>query len=137
MSNDIKHLKKYIKFIPDYANELIEKHFPGGLTLIFEKSDICPKEITSGGDTIGIRIPNSKDFSTLVNKIDGCVLATTSCNLSDEKPVKNFNEAKEKFANVAEIIEPIEDIENENLPSTVVLCEKEGYKVLRQGVIKL
>jgi tRNA A37 threonylcarbamoyladenosine synthetase subunit TsaC/SUA5/YrdC len=23
------------------------------------------------------------------------------------------------------------------LPSTVVLCEKDGYKILRQGVVKL
>ena len=137
MSDNFESLKKYIKFIPNYAYELIEKHLPGGLTLIFEKSDLCPKSITSNSNTIGIRIPNSVDYFKLVENIEGRVLATTSCNISTEAPVKNYTEACEKFSSVAKIIKPIEDSENENLPSTVVLCEKDGYKILRQGVVKL
>ena len=137
MSDSFENLKKYIKNIPNYAYELIEKHLPGGLTLIFDKSDLCPNEITSNGDTIGVRIPNSEDFFKLVEKIEGRVLATTSCNLSDENPVKNYLEACEKFSNVATIVKPIKDTENENTPSTVILCQKDGYKILRQGVIKL
>ena len=137
MSNSFENLQKYVKNIPDYAFELIEKHLPGGLTLIFEKSNMCPKEITSGGNTIGIRIPNSEDFFELVEKIDGKVLATTSCNLSDEEPVKNYFEACEKFFDVATIVKPLNDFENENSPSTVILCQKDGYKILRQGVVEL
>lgn len=137
MSDDFEFLKKYIKEVPDYAYELIKKYLPGALTLIFEKSEICPPNITSGGNTIGIRIPNSVDFFNLIKKIDGRVLATTSCNLSNEEPVKNYSEAKEKFGNLATIIKPIEDVCCENIPSTVVLCNKNGYQVLRQGKIIL
>lgn len=137
MSDDFRHLKKYIKFIPDYANDLIEKHLPGALTLIFEKSDLCPNFITSNGDTVGIRIPDSEDFRKIISQIDGKVLATTSCNVSNEEPVMNYKEACNKFGNFATIIEPIKDEENENVPSTVILCEKESYKILRQGAIKL
>ena len=137
MSNSLEPLKKYVKFIPEYAKDLIEKFLPGGLTLIFEKSDLCSSSITSGKNTVGIRIPDSKDFSSLVEKIDGKVLATTSCNLSNEEPVKNYKEAKEKFSSLDTVLEPLDDFENENLPSTVILCEKDGYKVLRRGAIKL
>lgn len=137
MSNDFSHLEKYIKVIPEYAKELIKKHLPGALTLIFEKSDICPNEITIGTNTIGVRIPNSKDFSNLINNLDIKVLATTSCNVSGENPVETYFEAKEKFFDVATIIEPIEDIKNENIPSTVILCLENEYKILRQGALKL
>lgn len=137
MSNNFSHLKKYIKSIPNYAYDLIEKYLPGGLTLIFEKSECCPFEITSGNDTVGIRIPDSADFSNLIDKLDIKVLATTSCNISSEPPVKNYNEALEKFEGLATIIKPIEDSENKNLPSTVILCKDNTYKVLRQGEIKL
>ena len=137
MSDNFDSLKKYIKEIPEYAYELIQKHLPGALTLIFEKSDYCPYEITSGGQTIGVRIPNSSDFSLLVEQIEGRVLATTSCNLSNEAPVKNYNEAKEKFSNIATIVPPINDEENENIPSTVVLCKIDGYQILRQGKLIL
>ena len=137
MSDSLEPLKKYIKYIPDYAYELIEKYLPGGLTLIFEKSELCPFEITSNNNTIGIRIPKSEDFCALVSEIDGRVLATTSCNISLEPPVQNYKEACEKFSKVATIIKPINDTINENLPSTVILCNNDTYEVLRLGAIKL
>lgn len=137
MSDNVESLKKYIKFIPNYANDLIEKYLPGALTLIFEKSEICPNFITSNGDTIGIRIPDSEDFRKIIANVKDRVLATTSCNVAGENPVMNYAEAKEKFEQVATIIKPIEDIENENIPSTVILCQKDGFKILRQGVIEL
>ncbi len=137
MSYDFENLKKYIKKIPPYAFLLIEKHLPGGLTLIFEKSDFCPGEITSNCKTVGIRIPNSPDFFALAKKIEGGVLATTSCNVSAEPPVKNYFEALEKFSSCAKIIKPIENSENENIPSTVILCLDDGYKILRQGAVNL
>ncbi len=137
MSNNFSNLKKYIKNVPNYAQELIKKYLPGGLTLIFEKSDVCPDFITSGNNTIGIRIPDSNDFSKLIDELDIKALATTSCNVSSEDPVGCFGEAKEKFSNCATIIKPINDDKNENIPSTVILCEDSTYKVLRQGKIKL
>ena len=137
MSNDFKHIEKYIKNIPQYANQLIEKYLPGGLTLIFEKSELCSDKITSGNNTVGIRIPNSPDFSKIINSLDNKILATTSCNLSNEPPVKNYKEAEEKFSACATIIKPIDDTENENIPSTVILLESKNYKILRQGAIKL
>lgn len=134
MSHDFECLKKYIKFIPDYANNLIEKYLPGGLTLIFEKTELVSNEITKTS-TVGIRIPNSEDFCNLTKKIEGGVLATTSCNVAGEAPVEGYLEACQKFEKFATIIKPIEDTKNENVPSTVLLCEKENYKILRQGKV--
>lgn len=136
MSNSFEHIEKYIKNVPNYAYELIEKYLPGGLTLIFEKSNLCSDLITPL-NTVGIRIPNSKDFFDLVNKIEGKVLATTSCNVSGQAPVLNYDEAMKKFSNLATIIKPYEDKITNSLPSTVILCENENYKVLRQGAVKL
>lgn len=137
MSDNFDSLEKYIKFIPNYAYKIIEKYLPGALTLIFEKSEICPDFVTSNGDTIGVRIPDSEDFRKIISKVDGKVLATTSCNVAGEQPVMTYFEANEKFGDVATIIKPIDDSENQNIPSTVILCEKESYKILRQGAIEL
>ena len=137
MSDDFSNLEKYIKKIPPYAKDLIEKYLPGALTLIFEKSDLCPCYITSNGSTVGVRVPNSDEFRKAVLKSKNRVLATTSCNLSGQAPVKNYSQACELFSSIATIVEPINDLENENLPSTVVLCLDDGYKVLRQGAVEL
>jgi len=136
MSYALEPLMKYIEYIPSYAVELIEKYLPGGLTLIFKKSKFCPDYITQY-ETIGIRIPDSPDFLNLVKNISGGVLATTSCNVSSEPPVQNYAEAKEKFSNYAEIIKPLDDKITQNLPSTVVLCDDDEFKILRQGAIKI
>lgn len=137
MSDNFSSLEKYIKDVPNYAYDLISKYLPGGLTLIFKKSSLCPDFITSNQETVGIRIPDSEDFRNLIKNINIDVLATTSCNISSEPPVKNYIQAREKFSNVATIIKPIKDIEHENNPSTVILCKEKDYKILRQGSVKL
>lgn len=136
MSDDFKPLKRYIKNVPDYAYDLIKKHLPGGLTLIFEKSEYCSALITPF-NTVGVRIPKSIDFFNLVKKVEGRVLATTSCNVSGQNPVLNYNEAKDKFKNTATIIKPYEDNITNSLPSTVIICENNNYKILREGAVKL
>ena len=136
MSSDFKYLEKYIKNVPPYAFDLIKKYLPGGLTLIFEKSALCPDIISCSNPTIGIRIPNSPDFFKIIEKSNCKVLATTSCNISGEKPVEDYLQAL-KFKDVATIVPPIEDTKNKNIPSTVILCEEKSYKILRQGAINL
>lgn len=135
MSSKLEYLTPFVKSMPNYANFLIERYFPGALTLIFEKSDICPSYVTSGFSTVGIRIPNHKGFYGIAENFEGHVLATTSLNLSNMPPVKNYNEAKELFKDKITVIEP----DNSNKPiqkaSTVVLCTGDEPKVLRQGEI--
>lgn len=137
MSSNMEYLKKYIQHIPNYADGLIQKYLPGGLTLIFKKSNLLNPKVCAHGETIGIRIPKSEDFFNLIDKIDSKVLATTSCNLSTQPPVRNYSEAYNKFSNCATIIAPINDTQSENTPSTVILCEEKNYKILRQGAVKL
>ena len=137
MSDEYDSIKKYIDYIPDYAHDIMEEHLPGALTLIFKKSFLCPDYITAGGNTIGIRIPDSEDFRNIIANIPEGALATTSCNIAGEPPVLNYKEAKEKFGHCATIIKPIEDTESENIPSTVILCKENKYEILRQGAVTL
>src|SRR5574344_1496275 len=107
MSDEIEFLYPYIKNIPLIAIELIKKHFPGALTLIFEKSDLTPDFVTSGFNTVGIRLPNHKKFKEICTQIDGHVLATTSANLSNEPPALTFKEAKKTIGKEVDLV--IED----------------------------
>lgn len=135
MSSKLEYLLPYVKTIPPYAKELISKYFPGALTLIFEKSEICPYSITSGLSTVGIRIPNHKGFYGIAENFEDCVLATTSLNLSNTPPVKNYNEAFNNFGNQIKIIKPDSSSKMEGHASTVVLCTGDKPIVLRQGTI--
>ena len=68
----------------------------------------------------------------MLSNIDNSV-SFTALNLKFPQNCKGHK----KLQNVAKIIEPIVDTTNENLPSTVILCNKDGYKILRQGAIVL
>ena len=119
----------------EQENILINKFFPGGLTLIFEKSEICPYSITSNKETIGIRIPNHKGFWNLVENVEGYVLATTSLNRSNYPPVKDYIEADKMFGDTIKIINPDKENPPKGVASTVVLCTGKEPEVLRQGEI--
>ncbi len=137
MSNDIENLLPYVKTVPKKANQLIKNHFPGALTLIFEKTEKTPPTITSGNNTVGIRVPNNEFFKRLCEVIDGHVLATTSANLSSQPSAKNYEEAKNFIGEFVDYTFEDYGFEAKGLESTVALALNDEIKILRQGAVKI
>lgn len=133
MSDDVKHLMKYVKPLSKKANELVEKHFPGALTLVVEKSENTPDYITSEMPTVGIRVPNNKVFAEICKSIDGHVLATTSANLSSFPPALTYEQAVEYIGDKVDLV--VEDYgeKAQGHASTVVGVLSDGIKIFRQG----
>ena len=88
MSNEIYNLLDYVKPIPKIGHILIKKYFPGALTIVTDKSEKTPDYITSGMQTVGIRVPDNEVFKRICEIIPGHVLATTSANLSQQKHIR-------------------------------------------------
>lgn len=137
MSNNVENLKPFVKSVGKKADELIKKYFPGALTLVLEKSEKTPDFITSGFDTVGIRVPDNAVFKEICESINGHVLATTSANLSHEPSAKTYAQAVENMGGKVNLI--IEDFGcvAKGLESTVVLVSGDEVKIFRQGVIHL
>ncbi len=55
---DMKDLPKIVTEIPEAAQKVAEKYWPGPLTMIFQKSDIVPHGTTGGLDTVAVRMPD-------------------------------------------------------------------------------
>lgn len=137
MSDDTENLKPYVKNIPNKAQELIDAYFPGALTVILEKSDKTPLYMTSGKNTVGIRVPDNEFFKLLCSLTDGHVLATTSANLSNQPSSKTYEEAKASIGELADIVFEDYGCSCAGRESTVVIADDNNYKVLRQGSIIL
>ena len=136
MSDKVEYLRPFIKNVSQRALNAAKQYFPGALTLIFEHSDKTPKTITSGLDTVGIRLPDSKTFQKLCAIIDGHVLATTSANLSGEAPAMSYEEAVEKVGfSVDLVIKPYGETAS-GVASTVAMITDNETKIFRQGNIK-
>ena len=138
MSDDIYPLFDYVKQpIEKQAQILIKKHFPGALTLVLEKSENTPDYITSGMNTVGIRVPNNETFAKICQSIDGRVLATTSANLSGENPALTFEEALRYIGDKADIVIPDYGCVAKGKASTVVGFNDNETVIFRQGEIQL
>lgn len=137
MSNKIEHLKKFVKPFNNKTEELIEKYFPGALTLVLEKNEYTPDFMTSNMNTVGIRIPDNEIFQEICSFIPEFTLATTSANLSSQPAALTFEEAKKYIGNEVDLI--IEDygFEAKGVASTVLLVAENEIKILRQGAIEL
>lgn len=137
MSNEIYHLLDYVKPIPKVGQKLIKKYFPGALTIVTDKSEKTPDYITSGMQTVGIRIPDNEVFRQICEIIPGHVLATTSANLSHQPSAKTYSQALENMTGLADLI--IEDYGYcaKGLESTVAGVMNEELRIFRQGAINI
>lgn len=135
MSNEVYNLLDYVKPIPKTGQKLIKKYFPGALTVVTYKSDKTPDYITSGMETVGIRVPDNDVFKKICEIIPGHVLATTSANLSHQPSAKTYQQALENMEGLADLI--IEDYGciAKGLESTVAGVMNDELRIFRQGAI--
>lgn len=77
----IEDIFPLVESIPQKVYPVIEKFWPGPLTLIFEKSDIVPHEISAGLSTVAVRMPSHPIAVKLIDEA-GIPIAAPSANLS-------------------------------------------------------
>lgn len=135
MSNEVYNLLDYVKPIPKVGQKLIKKYFPGALTIVTDKSDKTPDYITSGMQTVGIRVPNNEIFIQICETVPGHVLATTSANLSNQPSAKTYEQAIENMTGLADLILEDYGYSAKGLESTVVGVMNEELRIFRQGAI--
>ena len=75
----LEQLDKLAKDIPKKARLLAETFWPGSLTLVLKKQSSVPDLVTSGKDSVAIRIPNHATALALLEKLN-FPLAAPSAN---------------------------------------------------------
>lgn len=127
-----KDINKYVENINEQTKKLIDKYWPGALTLIFKKNSLISDYVTSNLDTVGLRMPNSKIALQILNKFG--LMATTSINISGMKPLNTIEDIKNNFSDYIDYLVIDQEI-NSNVSSTVVDVSNNEIKILRQGDI--
>lgn len=128
---DLKQIKQ-IAYINSLEKKVIEKFMPGALTIILKAKKKVAE--TTGFETIGVRIPNSKIAQRILIK-NGPML-TTSVNESEEIPLNDFEEIKMKYGEFVDEIYPTDE-KSSNQASTVFSFLEGVPKILREGEITL
>jgi L-threonylcarbamoyladenylate synthase len=79
--SDRKSLSAIVKSIPENALILMDKFWPGPLTIILKKSPGIPRIITAGLDSVAVRMPAHPIALALINE-SGLPVAAPSANIS-------------------------------------------------------
>lgn len=126
-------LNKLSSEVPETAQKLIEKFWPGPLTLVVKKANNIPDVVTAGLATVAVRMPNHPVALRLI-ELAGMPIAAPSANLSG-KPSPTTAQAVQEDLDGK--IEAIIDAGSTNvgLESTVVDCSCEVPEILRPGGI--
>ena len=113
------------------ALALLEQFTPGPLSVIVRKKNIVPSEVTSGGDTVGLRFP-SHPFFLALSREAGVPIAATSANRSGASSAKDGSTAA--FTDQADVIVD-GGVCAYSVESTIVTLVGEAPKLLREGAI--
>lgn len=130
--SDKSQVAKYTDFVSNYANELIEKYWPGPITLLFRAKDELNSLLVGEEKKIGLRICNHPIASFLSSNLPYGIVST-SANKSGEAPITSAKEARELFGPKIDFV--VEGYSGGKISSSVVDCTGEYPILVRKGVV--
>ena len=131
---NLKHLDLLVSSIPPLAQKLIEKYWPGPLTLILPAKEGLPEEITSN-KTVAVRMPGAS-FALDLIKNSPFPITATSANISGF-PAASDIETVIKYFEKSDITLFIDGGKLRGIPSTIVDVSVTPPKIIRKGAIDI
>lgn len=129
--SDVEVLQR-VAVATERVTPLIQRFWPGGLTLVLPKTDAVPA-VVSPGPTVGVRIP-ALSLARAIIRAAGGVLAVTSANLSGRPAALTAHEATEQLSGRVDLV-----VDGGRCPggvaSTVLDCSVWPPAVLRAGAV--
>ena len=126
-------LSSIAKEMPIEIQDVIDQHWPGALTVILKKYTGSFNAVGKG-DTIGVRIPNSRAALSVLAMI-GRPLAATSANLSGKKEARDADAVEKMFGDQVDLILDAGPLKKAP-PSTVLDASERPFRIVREGAIK-
>ena len=131
--NDPESLSSLVHEIPDIYIPLVEKFWPGPLTLIFQAKLNLPALLTANTSTVGVR-ESSHPFARQLVRAFGRPITATSANISGRNAAIDAYEVKAQFGNKIDLV-----FDGGRTPgiigSTIIGLSGNNLKLIREGMI--
>jgi L-threonylcarbamoyladenylate synthase len=119
--------------ITEVAKRLIQRCWPGPLSLIFRAAPIVPVRVRGAGSTVALRCPRDTLCQRLLDRIGGPVVSS-SANLSGLPPAETAEEVVRVFGNQLDLVLD-GGPRRGNVPSTLVDVSEARPRLLRRGAL--
>lgn len=114
----------------------MEALWPGPITLIVRAKESVPKYMCSKDGTIALRIPAHEGFQLLLEKIP--YLFSTSANLTGHPVPHCAQDVDQAILNeCALIVMDAKEDKVATVPSTIIDCTHEPFKIVREGAMDI
>lgn len=129
----VEDLEKVAVDVPPLAWDFAERFWPGGLTMILRKAPSVPSEVTAGGDTLAVRVPNHNIARDLIRAV-GAPLTGTSANRSGEADPVTAEEVLRQMSGRVDLVVDCGPCPLSGA-STIVDMTGDSPRIVREGVI--
>lgn len=130
-------LKPIVRQVTPEARALMDRFWPGPLTLLFEMSEDVPKKIQKNlqsNGLIGVRVPEHSVSRRIVEAFDGPLLIS-SANLARKHGETSEAQVRKNFGRWVDILISAGDLSGEG-SSTIVDVTNSPPRITRQGAIE-
>lgn len=133
---DAQQVFDYTAEVPKLAKDLMERFWPGPLTIILPvKAGVFPANVNNGQETIAFRMPNQHSALRLIDLV-GAPLVGPSANLSGKPSPTSVDHVMQDFDGViAGVVAGDTDQAQIGVESTVVRPMSDRLIILRPGAI--
>ncbi len=125
--------EEWLTHLPPAALSIMDRFWPGPLTVLFPARQGLPELLTAGTGLIAVRIPGESFALALAEKA-GFPFTATSANLSGMPPAINAEEVIRYFGERPDLL-----IDGGRAgggrPSTIVDVSGDGIRILREGAV--
>jgi len=130
---DVKQLDRLVTKISSGARRLMDRFWPGNVTLLFAARPGLPGPLISGSGKIGIRLTSHPVAQALITACDRPITAT-SANFSGQPGCWQPAKMPPDFVDQVDVWLDAGDLQG-GVPSTVVDVTGQDASVIRPGVI--
>ena len=116
--------------VSEIAERMMQRFWPGPLSLIFRAAPIVPARVRGAGGTVALRCPKDTLCLKLLDRIGGPVVSS-SANLSGQRPAETADEVVRIFGNQLDLV--IDGGPRHGVPSTLVDVTGPIPRLLRRG----
>ncbi len=115
--------------------KIIDRYWPGPLTIIVPAKKEIPDFMKSKSGGIALRVPDHKGLQAILKQVDG--LFSTSANITGEPIPQSIDEMDPSIKESVDGIILDKTTKKKSVPSTIIDCTGDEIKVVREGAIEL
>jgi L-threonylcarbamoyladenylate synthase len=128
-------LSSVARYIPDDAEKLADKFWPGALTMVLPKQNAIPNIVTSNKDTVAVRVPNHPLTLALLAELDFAIAAPSANPFNYISPTTAQHVQAMLGNNIPAILDG--GICTQGIESTIVGFENNEVLLYRYGSISV